>query len=1070
MQCLYCGREIGAFKLRRDGEFCSKDHRKNYGDRLNRALLRIAQPEPPPAGVAGFSASWPARNGSVLPSLHGWDPGKGHSGFRPGLVLAAANAALEADSVENHSVENHSENQEARIVEKDPPLCGRWMPAWQAEPAASFVQASTAQSALFPRSTRLPAFSMAAELAVRVPRAGKQCMPGRQAEPVESFVTTALSANIPCLAKPPAFSMAVNTVTAATAAATAAPLAARKALPSAGWMPAPQAEAAETMVFPSLAAVFASAPAPVRLLALDLVAEHAALVAPEEPMAIPGLCEGWMPSLRAEPVAQMVWPAVGEPFFTDISILLRSSVVPYTLPALPKAQITGAGTAAMPVPNAEPVATLVSQTMARNVIPSRHQAAPQMPAFATSPVLIAVLAPPVDDETFVEPPLCQDWMRAAEPEPVSCLVRSSAAGEVFTGIAPQLASLALAIARPHIPASVIERPVAPAQPTTTGVWQPVGATPLSLLSAPGELRLPGIVALSPLAEPSGAKLRPEVAAPVGCPAPVPLESWLRVAAEISTTMAVPAGCRLPELETPALVGSGPMPVMAGPVAGAPPVGAECLLVSTAATARAPYAPVVQMPPFLLTASTRQTARGVEQPSLTATPAAPKPPNHIAVLGPIWTISVTTLEPENSAPLPTIPQPGFIPVDYHTQRMRGEPVCRLPWQTSHLQPAPPRFVVRPVFDRLEEGAPAPKPARKGPAFAEVFTMPEVKKHSNRSRVFAYKAIAAGLVIGAMWLGTGVVRLGHSVAVSTSGSRQNVFSGPDGASPGPSLSAAARKPVHAPGQSATTGPVGWIHNALANRASYQAGDNFREGMQAWGSAPKAYAAGWQRNRDGYVRPGELALFGPTLKLADYRFEFFGQVDQKSMGWVVRAKDPQNYYAMKVKVLTAGLRPIIAVVHYPVVGGKPGHSVETPLNVMVHNNRPFQVAINVKGSHFSASIDGEEVDSWSDDALPSGGVGFFAEAGASARLYWMKVTRNDDWLGRVCGKLSGSGSGAQVTTELWGPAFADPQPGGNPRPAAPSDAGNVTLAAAGLGLPAFKARRAKDSKYLRYQPWNS
>jgi hypothetical protein len=693
-----------------------------------------------------------------------------------------------------------------------------------------------------------------------------------------------------------------------------------------------------------------------------------------------------------------------------------------------------------------------------------------MPAFATSPLLTAVLAPPVDDETFVEPPLCQDWMRAAEPEPVSCLVRSSAAGEVFTGIAPQFATLALAIARPHIPASVIERPVAPGEAATTGVWQPVGATPLSLLSAPGALRLPGIVALSPLSEPSGARLRPEVAAPAGCPAPAPVESWLRVAAETSTTMAVQAGCRLPELEPPALVGSGPLPVIAGPVAGAPPVGAECLLVSTAATARTPYAAATRLQTFALEVSTRRTARGVEKPSLTPTPAAPEPPNHIVVLGPIWTISVAPPEPESSQLRPTIPQPGFIPVDYHTQRMRGEPVCSLPWQTSHLQPAPPRFVVRPVFDRLEEAAPAQKPARKGPAFAEIFTMPEVKKHSNRSRVFAYKAIAAGLVIGAMWLGTGVVRLGQSVAVSTRGSRQNVFSGPDAASPGPSLSAAARKPAPAPGRSAATGPVGWIRNVLADRASYQAGDNFREGMQSWGSAPKAYAAGWQRNRDGYVRPGELALFGPTLKLADYRFEFFGQVEQKSMGWVVRAKDPQNYYAMKVKVLTAGLRPVIAVVHYPVVGGKPGHSVETPLNVMVHNNRPFQVAINVKGSHFSASIDGEEVDSWSDDALPSGGVGFFAEAGASARLYWMKVTRNDDWLGRVCGKLSGSGSGAQVTTELWGPAFADPQPGGNPRPAAPSDAGNVTLAAAGLGLPAFKSRRVKDSKYLRYQPWNS
>jgi hypothetical protein len=483
------------------------------------------------------------------------------------------------------------------------------------------------------------------------------------------------------------------------------------------------------------------------------------------------------------------------------------------------------------------------------------------------------------------------------------------------------------------------------------------------------------------------------------------------------------------------------------------------------------------------AGRQHTNAGFEKPGLTPIPAAPMLPNHIEAPRPIWKFSVTPPErqscgPLPAVPLPTVPLPDFIPVDYHVQRMRGEPVSRLLWQTTTFQLLAPRFVVRPVFDRLERAAPARKTARKGPAIAEIVTMPpKARKHSNRWLGLAGKAIAASLAIGAMWLGTGVVKLSRQLAASG----QDGFS--DGAlSPGPSLSAGARgaAPAGDAASGRVGGPVAWAHKAIANRASYQAGDNFRQGMQAWGSTPKAYAPGWQRNRDGYVRPGELALFGPSLKLADYRFEFFGQVEAQSMGWVVRAKDPQNYYAMKVKVLEAGLRPVIAMVHYAVVGGKTGRSVETPLNVMVHNNRPFQVAVNVKGSRFSASIDGEEVDSWSDEALPSGGVGFFAEAGGSARLYWMKVTGNDDWLGRVCGMLTGSGSGKQVTSELWGPGplwgpgLPDSSPGGHPRPAEPDGAGNVTLAAAGLGLPVRKARRARELSYQRYQPryqaWNS
>ena len=58
------------------------------------------------------------------------------------------------------------------------------------------------------------------------------------------------------------------------------------------------------------------------------------------------------------------------------------------------------------------------------------------------------------------------------------------------------------------------------------------------------------------------------------------------------------------------------------------------------------------------------------------------------------------------------------------------------------------------------------------------------------------------------------------------------------------------------------------------------------------------------------------------------------------------------------------------------------------------------------FTASIEGEPVESWTDDTLAQGGVGFFSEAGEKARLYWMKLSRNQDWVGRFCAFLSGDG----------------------------------------------------------------
>ena len=54
MACLFCGKEIGPFRILRDSEFCSSAHRKSYSARLGKALGRISAQEPPPAPIATF--------------------------------------------------------------------------------------------------------------------------------------------------------------------------------------------------------------------------------------------------------------------------------------------------------------------------------------------------------------------------------------------------------------------------------------------------------------------------------------------------------------------------------------------------------------------------------------------------------------------------------------------------------------------------------------------------------------------------------------------------------------------------------------------------------------------------------------------------------------------------------------------------------------------------------------------------------------------------------------------------------------------------------------------------------
>lgn len=374
------------------------------------------------------------------------------------------------------------------------------------------------------------------------------------------------------------------------------------------------------------------------------------------------------------------------------------------------------------------------------------------------------------------------------------------------------------------------------------------------------------------------------------------------------------------------------------------------------------------------------------------------------------------------PQSEVPQAGLFPVDYQCPTGPRAPRPDLVWMPNAPALQMRAFAVRPVFDRLEEQS-AAKPERSKPAFVEIFTMPETAAvYRRKAARHALTAIAASLTVAtALWFGASAGKFGREL-LAREAARELAAAARSRANSG--NVEIASDPAERPAPEPLKHPVAWLRTAAAKRAAVEIADSFERGMQAWGSKTEGLAPGWSRSSDGYVRPGQLALFQPTLRYTDYHMEFFGQIENKSMSWVVRGKDTQNYYAMKFKVVEPGLRPVLSMVHYPVVGGKQGHKVEVPLSVMVHNNTPYHVSVNVKGSHYTASIEGQEVDSWSDDTLLAGGVGFFADAGARARIYWMKVSKNDDWFGRLCNYVAGSME-SQETASLQEPAWPKPRP---------------------------------------------
>jgi hypothetical protein len=199
-------------------------------------------------------------------------------------------------------------------------------------------------------------------------------------------------------------------------------------------------------------------------------------------------------------------------------------------------------------------------------------------------------------------------------------------------------------------------------------------------------------------------------------------------------------------------------------------------------------------------------------------------------------------------------------------------------------------------------------------------------------------------------------------------------------------------------------GTLRTAIRNRAVLKFEDDFRSGLNRW-SFPTGRSQDWSYDQAGFLRPGKLGFLEQSMGLVNYRLELMGQIERKSLGWAFRAHDAKNYYVAKLMIARPGPLPMVDLVHYPVLNGKEGAKVRVALPFSVRNDTLYQVEMNISGDQFRASVNGHVVDSWSDNLLRAGGVGFVTGQGEAARVRWIRVSDRDDVLGRVCSYLSAS-----------------------------------------------------------------
>ena len=1077
MGCLYCGKEISTIRLMRDEDFCCDKHRSLHHERLRKALLTLSLPDPAPAPAAEFIFE--------LRPAAGMDKAAAVVDFRSSVYRPVQPSArrLHIDPIMG------DEFCPLLPSTAPLPQDIRSTPVWDSSRLPAQVRPSRPAPVTFgalalslecapplacPAVPRpLVSQSMLAEALPAVPLLGKPeaavalsagARPEPCAEPFALAVNAAATATpVVCLdpgwqEPSPSSTLPLLPLTLAQdedarpEAATVAVAVDRFAvLPLQPAAVAPAASVAQP-VAPAIAEI---RPAYSQL-ALATGLSHAA-AAPLELRQIAGVAAPAPAGLDLACAATPQLPALGFGIAPSGSLAMADAfadqfIRPAALHSTP-AEASGAPAAEVPaaLPGfagatpAPPAPVAADAFLADHGRPAVLVAVPILSSDTAAPLAAMRLTDAIIPAPAAPAPAAAIEFAPGGPQPVAipAVPVHPSAGRIapvqpVIGL-PSFRVLRLADAAPLAADTFLEQDAQLAEPEP--VLSQAPATPPQI-----ETRLPQPdleLSQPPVAEmadvmPSESVVEPRLAAPAGTPA--------SVRPHASRLPALPAGFHgakaqplAPVAMTPAVQNREAQPANA--VAEFLPVftsdGLSTLesrisslgegWLGLAGGAELPLAPMAQadssvtgswmgeevqpaMPAAPLSAALGDAAAFTEAPSAAAgfavrgvhpaEPAAAQPRAGMEKLE--WAATLAATVP----PLPQQPVPKLAPAiaDVVPPELRVQPgrpplSRREEWNNPRMAVVLPRATLSAALVPLEQLV------RKSEV-TEITPKPSKVPRYYRSDIgFWGKGIAAGIAIGAF------------ISVATMAVRA-----PRGQSPTESAPAVAlNTPPGKPGR----GLIHDVRQAIASRATLEISNDFRSGQQFWDGGRADWGKGWTRHPDGYVKTGGLSLFRPSLRLTDYRLEFMAQIENKAMGWVIRAQDTGNYYAMKFNVVEPGLRPIISVVRYPVVNGKRGRKVEIPLQVMMHNNTPYRVAVDVRGNHFVTSIEGEQVDSFSDDTLRLGGVGFFSESAERARLYWMKITNNDDLLGHICAYLSGRHGAGQddngeqrafVDTDTW------------------------------------------------------
>jgi hypothetical protein len=147
-------------------------------------------------------------------------------------------------------------------------------------------------------------------------------------------------------------------------------------------------------------------------------------------------------------------------------------------------------------------------------------------------------------------------------------------------------------------------------------------------------------------------------------------------------------------------------------------------------------------------------------------------------------------------------------------------------------------------------------------------------------------------------------------------------------------------------------------------------------------------WASDSAGSARGRQITLYRPSVGMSDYNLEFLGRIERRSLGWVFRAADSNNYYVAKLEA-DSPTASTLNVTRFPVIRGFEGLHIQRTLTLSPGDSEMLRVRLEARGPRFTVYVQNQLVEDWEDDRLKSGGLGFLTEREESGQIGSIQIS---------------------------------------------------------------------------------